>query len=238
MIPKIIHYCWFGRGEMPQLAKDCIASWHKFMPDWEYKLWNEDNFDINCNQYVREAYESRKFAFVTDYVRLWALYNEGGVYMDTDVEVLKSYEPLMSLTAFTGYEGSKHQPPVTGTMASEPGGEWVKEQLEHYEGARFLKEDGSMDLTTNTQTISRIMAEGGFKTDGKYQIYKDMHIFPCEYFCPRQTTGEYLRTENTYCDHHFLSTWSGGRSKEKLIFRIVGKKNKTRLIKLKRKLLG
>ena len=107
MIPKVIHYCWFGRGPMPQLALDCIESWHKYMPDWEYKLWNEDNFDVNCNQYVREAYEARKFAFVTDYVRLYALKTEGGVYMDTDVEVLKAYDDaLMSLPAFTGYEGS------------------------------------------------------------------------------------------------------------------------------------
>ena len=80
MIPKIIHYCWFGSGEMPQLAKDCIASWHKYMPDWEYKLWNEDNFDVDSVPYVKEAYEARKFAFVSDYVRLYALYTDGGLY--------------------------------------------------------------------------------------------------------------------------------------------------------------
>ena len=107
------------------MAKDCIASWHKYMPDWEYKLCNEDNFDIQSVPYVKEAYESRKFAFVTDYVRLWALYTEGGVYMDTDVEILKPLDDLMHLDAFTGYEGSKYQPPVTGLMASAAQGEWV-----------------------------------------------------------------------------------------------------------------
>ena len=87
MIPKKIHYCWFGRGEMPELAKECIASWHKYMPDYEYKLWNEDNFDVNAVPYTKEAYEVRKFAFVSDYVRLWALEREGGIYMDVDFEV-------------------------------------------------------------------------------------------------------------------------------------------------------
>lgn len=238
MIPKIIHYCWFGRGPMPQLALDCIASWHKHMPDWEYRLWNEDNFDVNSNRYVREAYEARKFAFVTDYVRLWALKTVGGVYMDTDVEVLKPLDDLMDLTAFTGYEGSKHMPPVTGLMASVPDGVWVSEQLAYYDGRAFLKDDGSYDLTTNTVTISSIMETGGFVSDGKYQVYQDLHIFPCDYFCPRQTTGEFFLTENTYCDHHFMGTWNSANAKRPLLFRVLGQKNTTRLIKLKRKILG
>lgn len=238
MIPRIIHYCWFGRGPMPELAQKCIESWHKYMPDYEYKLWNEENFDVNCIPYVREAYESRKFAFVTDYVRLYALYTEGGIYMDTDVEVLKPYDDLLHLTGFTGYEGSKHLPPVTGTIASEAGNEWVKEQLDAYEGIHFLLPDGSMDLTTNTVRISRIMKQGGFIQDGKKKEYKGMHIFPVEFFCPRQTTGEILITKDTYCDHHFLGSWSGGKRKKNWFFSLIGQKNLTRLIKLKRKLIG
>ena len=237
MIPKKIHYCWFGRGEMPQLAKDCIASWHSYMPDWEYKLWNEDNFDVNVVPYTKEAYEARKFAFVTDYVRLWALYTEGGVYLDTDVEILKPLDDLLGLTAFTGYEGSKTRPPVTGLMASVPYGEWVKEQLESYKEARFVNNDGTFDLTTNTVRISRIMRENGFIQDGKYHVYKDLHVFPSEYFCPRQTTGEILITKNTYCDHHFMGTWDGTK-KNHWLCRAIGQKNVTRLIKIKRKLFG
>ena len=237
MIPKIIHYCWFGRGPMPELALKCIKSWHKFMPDYEYKLWDEDNFDIHSNPYVEEAYKARKFAFVTDYVRLYALYTEGGIYMDTDVEVLKRYDDLLFLPAFTGYEGSKYLPPVTGTMASEAGGEWVKEQLASYDNAHFLKSDGSFDLTTNTVRITEIMRKGGFIPDGKEQVYKDMHIFPVEYFCPRQTTGEILLTENTYCDHHFMGTWNDEKKASWLV-RLVGKDNMIRLIKLKRIILG
>ncbi len=239
MIPKRIHYCWFGRGQMPDLAIKCIESWHMFMPDYEYKLWNEDNFDLNCNQYVYEAYEAKKYAFVTDYVRLYALYTEGGIYMDTDVEVLKPYDDLLYLSGFTGYEGSKHLPPVTGTMASEAGNLWVKEQLSAYNGIHFLRPDGSFDLKNNTTRISEIMRNGGFVQNGEKQVYKDMHIFPVEYFCPRQTTGEVLITENTYCDHHFMASWTDKRlGWKRYLAAIIGKKNMTRLIKLKRKLTG
>jgi len=236
MIPRIIHYCWFGRGEMPELALECIESWHKYMPDYQYRLWNEDSFDINSVPYVKEAYECRKFAFVTDYVRLYALYTEGGIYMDTDVEVFKPYDDLLALPAFTGYEGSKSLPPVTGTMASLAGGEWVREQLCAYDGIHFIKENGEMDLTTNTVRISLIMKQGGFVQDGKKQVYKDMHVFPVDYFCPRQTTGEYLRTENTYCDHHFMGSWDSLK-KRSLIARMLGQKNMIRIIKLKRRII-
>lgn len=237
MIPRIIHYCWFGRGPMPELALKCIESWHRFMPDYEYKLWNEDNFDITSVSYVKEAYESRKFAFVTDYVRLYALYTEGGIYMDTDVEVLKPYDDLLSLPGFTGYEGSKYLPPVTGTMASEAGNEWVKEQLDSYTDAHFIMPDGSLDTTTNTTRISNIMKRGGFISNGEKKVYKDMHIFPVEYFCPRQTTGEELFTENTYCDHHFMGSW-GKATKKGILLKFLGQKTLTRLIKIKRTLLG
>ena len=237
MIPKIIHYCWFGQGEIPDLAMRCIESWHKHMPDYEYKLWNEDNFDVNSVPYTKEAYEARKYAFVTDYVRLWALYTEGGIYMDTDVEILKPLDDLLHLSAFTGYEGSKTHPPVTGLMASEARGEWVQEQLESYDVAHFVKEDGSYDMTTNTIRISTIMRNNGFIQDGKYSIYKDLHVFPTEYFCPRQTTGEILMTENTYCDHHFMGTWNDD-GREGLFQKIIGQKILIRLIKLKRKLFG
>ena len=239
MIPRRIHYCWFGRGPMPPMALKCIESWHRFMPDYEYKLWNEDNFDIDSVPYVKEAYDARKFAFVSDYVRLYALYTEGGIYMDTDVEVLKPYDDLLELAGFTGYEGSKYLPPVTGTMASEAGGEWVKEQLTAYDGIHFLLSDGSYDMKTNTLRISEIMKAGGFKQDGKKQVYKGMHVFPVQYFCPRQTTGEILLTDETYCDHHFMGSWNGGEGKRKSpLTRFFNQKTITWLIKLKRKILG
>ena len=205
------------------------------MPDYQYKLWNEDNFDINCIPYVKEAYEMKKYAFVSDYARLFALYTEGGIYMDTDVEVLKPYDDLLSLSGFIGFEGSKRKSLGTGTMACMPGGEWAKEQLIAYEGIHFIQEDGSLDLTTNPTRISLIMQKNGFIQNGDMQVYKDMQIFPVEYFCPRQTSGEIFITENTYCDHHFLGSWDTAKKTWKSrLLQIVGEKNKIRIIKLKR----
>lgn len=237
MIPKLIHYCWFGPGEMPELARKCIASWHEFMPEYEYKLWNEDSFDVDHVPYTKEAYEAKKFAFVSDYVRLWALKNEGGIYLDTDVEVFKSFDNLLENNAFAGFEGSKYLPMGTCVMATEAHGVWITEQFDAYRERRFMKNDGSFDLTTNVQFISSKMREQGFVQNGKEQNYKDLHVFPVEYFCPRQTTGEYIRTENTYCDHLGLGSWADNNGGWKAkIGRIVGPKNMIRLIKLKRKL--
>ena len=239
MIPKTIHYCWFGQGEMPELARKCIASWHKYMPDWEYRLWNEKNFDVGQVSYTKEAYEAKKYAFVSDYVRLWALEREGGLYLDTDVEAFKPFDDLLGYHAFAGFEGSKYLPLGTCVMATEAHGTWVREQLENYKGRRFLSDDGTMDVTTNVQFITTKMRAQGFVQNGQEQDYKDLHVFPVEYFCPRQTTGEYFRTEKTYCDHLGLGSWTvEDKGWKARIGRMVGQKNMTRLIKLKRKLCG
>lgn len=237
MIPKKIHYCWFGRGPMSELNEKCLDSWHKYMPDYEYCLWNEDNFDVNMTPYTKEAYEAKKYAFVSDYVRLYALYQEGGIYMDTDVEILRPLDDLLTLTAFAGYEGSKHIPLGTGILATQSGGEWVKEQLDYYVFRHFIMSDGTFDMTTNPVFISQKMREHGFVFDGKYKIYKDLHVFPVDYFCPRQTTGEMLLTDNTYCNHHFCASWSDGNRKYRFL-RFLGQKNITKLIKLKRRIFG
>ena len=224
---------------MPQLAKDCIASWHKCMPDWEYKLWNEDNFDVNTVSYTKEAYQAKKYAFVSDYVRLKVLSEEGGVYLDTDVRTFRTFDDLMEHQAFVGFEGSKHMPIGTCVIASEAHGEWVTEQLDYYKGRHFLKEDGSRDMTTNVTFITEKMKEHGFNPNGKEQDYKDLHVFPVDYFCPRHTTGEYIKTENTYCEHMGICSWNEGNGGWKSKVRtVVGQKNMTRLIKLKRKLFG
>ena len=239
MIPNTIHYCWFGGNEMPQLAMDCIASWHRHMPDWEFKLWNEDNFDVNSTPYTREAYEVGKMAFVSDYVRLWALEREGGMYMDVDFEVYKPFDDLLHHHAFAGVEGSKRNPVMMGVCASEAHGEWVTEMLHLYDGLRFLKPDGTLDLTTNVQRLTAAMAANGLRQDGTEQDYKDLHVFPVDYFSPRHTTGEYIRTENTYCEHKGLTSWSEHKKGWKgLMLNIIGQKSMTQLIKLKRKIIG
>ena len=239
MIPKKIHYCWFGRSEMLELAKECIASWHYYMPDYEFKLWNEDTYDVKELPYTKEAYDAKKYAFVSDYVRLLALKNEGGIYLDTDVKVFKAFDDLLHYNAFVGFEGSKHLPIGTCVMASEAHGSWVTEQLCAYRGRHFINDDGSFDLTTNVQFVTDNMRKQGFVQNGKEQDYMDLHVFPVEFFCPRQTTGEYIRTINTYCDHLGIGSWTdhdGGWKAN--IGKIVGQRNLTRLIKIKRKLFG
>lgn len=206
MIPKVIHYCWFGRGEKPKLAQKCIASWKKFCPDYELVEWNEDNFDINCCPYVKEAYESKKYAFVTDYVRLFAMYTKGGVYMDTDVEVTRPLDEFLLCRAFSGFESMQYVP--TGIMASEEGLPIIKELLDYYNGKHFLKNDGSLDTTTNCVSITNIMLEHGLKLDGKLQTIEDFTFYPSDYFCPFvNETGVLNKTENTVAIHWFNKSW-------------------------------
>lgn len=237
MIPRIIHYCWFGSAPLPPLAEECIASWHRHMPDWEYRLWDEASFDIAGTAYTREAYAAGKYAFVSDYVRLWALQREGGVYLDTDVRVLQSLAPLTDLDAFAGFEGSKHLPVGTCVLASRPGGAWVGEMLGLYDGLPFLRPDGTHDLTTNVCRLTEAMKAHGLRTDGQEQQYKDLRIFPVEWFSPRRTTGEYIRTANTYCDHLGLNSWgTAAHGWKQRLRRLVGQRAMTFLIKTKRRL--
>ena len=235
MIPKVIHYCWFGRGQMPAIAKVCISSWEKYLPNYELRLWNEDTFDVNSVPYVKEAYEARKFAFVTDYVRLYAIYYFGGIYVDTDVEMLKKLDNLLHLPAFSGFESDKDIP--TGIMASERHGLWAKEQLRYYDGRHFKKKSGGLDITTNVEIISGLMAANGFKLDNTYQVYKEyMHIFPSDFFCPKSRSGKIYLTPNTYCIHHFAGSWQPASIKAKRFFfrSILGSKLTEILIQFKK----
>lgn len=207
MIPKKIHYCWFGRGPKNELAVKCIESWKRVLTDYEIKEWNEDNFDINQNQYVKEAYEARKFAFVTDYVRLHALYHEGGIYMDTDVEVLKSYTPFLHHKAFSGFETDGNVP--TGMMAAEKGSVWAKDLLDGYKDRRFMKSDGQPDMTTNTTVITLYMLSKGLVLNNTFQDFPELcTMYPADYFCPKDhRTGKIKCTKNTVCIHHFAGSW-------------------------------
>ncbi len=231
------------------MVQNCIASWHKFMPEWKYMLWNEDNFDIaTAPAYVQEAFEARKFAFVSDYVRLWALEQYGGLYMDTDVEVFKPFDDLMGqYNAFAGFEGSKHLPIGTCVLASAAHGEWVTEMLKAYEGRHFKRvydaqctmhdDKQEYDLTTNVVFMTDIMVRNGLKLDGTEQDYKDLHVLPVDYFSPRHTTGEYIRTERTYSEHKTLGSWSAKKMGLKgRLLALMSPKMRTKLIKLKRRM--
>lgn len=239
MIPKVIHYCWFGRAPLPSLASKCINSWKKYLSDYELRLWNEDNFNIYQVPYVKEAYDARKYAFITDYVRLFVLYHHGGIYMDTDVEVLKSLDDLLHLPGFSGFESDTEVP--TGIMACEKNNEWAKEQLDYYNLKHFIKADGTTDLTSNVQIISASMEANGFNLHNSYQVYKNcMHIYPKDYFCPKSRTGIITITPNTYCIHHFAASWDTRYLKiKRFIFqRILGPMVTDYLVRMKRRILG
>jgi len=217
MIPKVIHYCWFGGKPLPPLAISCIKSWHRYLPDYQLRLWDESTFYVNSNPYVNEAYLFGKYAFVTDYVRLYALYHFGGIYMDTDVEVIKNMDELITLPGFTGFESEKDVP--TGIMACEPYNEWAKEQLSWYDGKHFFREDGTPDFTSNVEIISVVMAANGFILNNTYQVYRNcMHIFPKDFFCPKSRSGKINITSNTYCIHHFAGSWLSKKYQIKRIF--------------------
>lgn len=237
MIPRKIHYCWFGGNPLPAVAQDCIASWRRLMPDWEYCLWNEENFDVQRYRYTREAHAAGYYAFVSDVARLEALANEGGIYLDVDFEVFKPFDDLLDNVAFAGFEGSKHLPVMMGVCGSQPHSLWVEEMLSAYRDLPFLI-DGQPDLTPNVTRLTALMHERGLVQNGQEQYYKDLHVFPVDWFCPRLTTGEYLRTGNTHCDHLGLDSWAGRpRGWKQWISRIVGQKFTTILIKAKRRLI-
>lgn len=206
MIPKKIHYCWFGRGAMPELAQKCIASWKKYCPDYEIIEWNEDNFDITSNVYVNEAYNSRKFAFVTDYVRLYAIYTQGGIYMDTDVEVVRPLDEFLIHRGFSGFESDTQIP--TGIMAGEKGFPLFKTLLAYYDNRHFVDADGNLDTTTNVLTITRMLEEKGFIPNGKYQVVDGFALYPRDYFCPLEdATGKMYRSKKTATIHWFNKSW-------------------------------
>ena len=214
MIPKKIHYCWFGRGKMPELALKCIASWKKYLSDYEIKEWNEDNFDLDAYPYAREAYDNRKFAFVTDVVRLYALYHEGGIYMDTDVEVLKPLDAFLLHDAVSGFESSTQIP--TGLMACREGHPLFKELLDDYNGLHFVLPDGSLDYTTNVIRITGTCLKYGLKQNNQLQTVNGFTLYPKDYFCPKSyDDGKIYLTKNTVTIHHFAGSWH--TKKDKLI---------------------
>ena len=213
MIPKKIHYCWFGGNPLPEDAKKYIESWKKYCPDYEIIEWNESNFDINSNIYVKEAYESKKWAFVTDYVRLYAMYNYGGIYMDTDVEVLKPLDPFLKHEAFSGFETSDYIP--TGIMACKKHFDLFKELLDYYNDRHFILKNGQFDTTTNVITITNICKKYGLKPNNTYQEVRGFALYPNDYFCPKShVTGEIKTTDNTVTIHHFAGSWLTERDKK------------------------
>lgn len=234
MIPKIIHYCWFGGKPLPSNALQCIESWKRFFPDYEIKEWNESNFDIHAIPYTQQAYDAKKYAFVSDYARFWILYHEGGLYFDTDVEVIKSMEDVVSQGAFMGCETSptKENPIITVApglcLGVEAGHAIYKELIEYYSGIPFQIPDGSPNYQTVVGITTDLLRRHGLQTTAEIQDIEGIRIYPKEYFCPISTTGEIIITSKTLSIHHFAQSWMpiSHRILRKLILIIGGPKLK------------
>lgn len=236
-IPKIIHYCWFGRGLKSKSVFECIESWKRILPDYEIIEWNESNFDISQNAYVQEAYNEKKWAFVSDYVRLYALYNFGGIYLDTDVELIKNIDCFLIFSNFMGLEDKSRI--MTAVIGSEKGSAWIKYLLDDYSNRSFYKNNGSLDLMTNVERVTLLAKKQGFmEINDKTSSFKNVIVFSTEYFSPKSPlSGKVNKTSNTYCIHHFESSWINKGYKDilrKYIVLVMGEKNYIRLSNVKK----
>ena len=215
MIHKILHYCWFGRGQMGPVALKCMESWKKYCPDYQIKVWNEDNFDIGQNTFVKEAYEEKKWAFVTDYVRLYALYTEGGIYLDSDIELLKNLDDLLSLGGVvTSYQDCTIPAAI---MLAEKGNVWLQDLLSYYDNRHFRLPDGTLDIMENDKIITAMsIRQWNFKMGDSYIAHGNVHLLPSAYFGPyRKSRNKNAPLEvqfkidpcKTYAVHHGVGSW-------------------------------
>lgn len=234
MIPKIIHYCWFGGNPLSKKIKKYIETWHQMCPDYQIIEWNETNTDITSNVYAKEAYDAKKWAFVADYFRLEALYKYGGVYLDTDVEMIKNIDIFLDNPAFCS--GEFKGVISAGIIGAEPENAWIKMLLESYYNRNFKNQDGTYNtkptivgiLTNKTEEMYNL------KITGDYQkIGNDVVLYPPNYFYPKGASYDKLRiTDNTYCIHHFEGSWSEDAKLQKWLKKILGEKVGGRSAKL------
>lgn len=211
MIPKIINYCWFGHNPLPDEAKKYIASWKKYFPNYELKEWNEDNFDLHICPYVEEAYKAKKWAFVSDYARFWILYNYGGLYFDTDVEVIRNMDFIVDSGPFMGREadcdnGVQVNPGLG--IGTAPGNPFYKEMLEYYSNLHFLGQDGQPTGETVVDYTTSILRRHGYKGNDGIENIEGINIYPPDFFCPQNyITGNTDITKNTVTIHHYSESW-------------------------------
>lgn len=224
MIPKVIHYCWFGRNPLPKSALKCIDSWRKFFPDYVIKEWNENNFDVNAIPYTKEAYEAKKYAFVSDYARFKILYENGGVYFDTDVKVIKPFDEIIERGAFMGREAGAYLKNIISHYQGEclavapglglgvnPGHPIYKEFLDLYDNLSFKNQDGSLNVKTIVSYTSEILVKHGLGDDNKHpQNIDGIWIYPADVFCPMDHTRgcKVTITPNTVSIHLYDASWS------------------------------
>lgn len=207
MIPKEIHYCWFGGKPLPEQAQKCIASWKKYCPEYKIKEWNETNVDLDSVDYMREAYEEKAWGFVPDVARLQIIYEHGGIYLDTDVEALRSFDPLLGDGAFMGLENGKYVALGLG-FGAERNHPLIKRLLDDYEGRHFRNADGTLNRTPAPKIQKSFFHEAGLIEKNILQTVCGAVVYPSEYFCPKSNlTGVLTLTDHTYSIHHYDASW-------------------------------
>ena len=238
MIPKIIHYCWFGGKPLPRSAEKCIASWKKYLPGYEVKRWDESNFDVNAIPYTREAYAACKYAFVSDYARFWILYHYGGVYFDTDVEVIRPIDDIINRGGFLGVESNRNGiytvNPGLGFAATQ-GTAVIGEMVNLYSTFHFTNTDGASDLKNIVEITTDYLSSKGLQNTDEIQDCCGFTIYPKDYFCPIDyDTRELKITENTRTIHHYAESWVPRSTRFKnALSRLFGKRFMSCLIRIK-----
>lgn len=231
-IPKIIHYCWFGGNPLPELAIKCIESWKKYLPSYEIKRWDESNFDVNIIPYTQQAYEANKYAFVSDYARFWILYHYGGLYFDTDVEVIKPMDDIIAAGPFMGCENRYKKggnPKLLGVnpglgLGAYPGLSIFKELLDLYSNLNFINKYGLLNTKTIVSYTTELLCEKGLENKPGIQHVNGFNIYPKEYFCPLEyETGKLIIQNETISIHHFIASWLTKKDRIKIkISKIIG----------------
>lgn len=219
MIPKIVHYIWFGGKSFPEKVQKCIESWHKYLPDYEFKLWNEETFDVNFVEFTKQAYANKKWAFVSDYVRIYALNKFGGWYLDTDIEILR---PLERFEDNRMVLGTDHDGALTALMGSEPAHPYWSQILHYYNNMSFVNADGTFNTTVNNTHLQGILESYGYQFKNKYQELKEgIVVFPDDYFHVADVEkGTLHKTENSYAIHWHTLLWTSDMSHWMRFFRL------------------
>lgn len=239
MIPKVIHYCWFGGGPLPKKERRCMESWKKFAPDYEIVRWDESNYDVHKNRYMAEAYDRKKWGFVPDYARFDIIYTHGGIYLDTDVELVKPLDELLSNEAYMGFESGEW---INGGIGfgAEAGNPLIKGLRDMYDDLKFVKDDGELDLTPSPHFITEYLVEHGLVRDDSMQVLEgSLRIYPTVYFAAKDyDTGKVSITENTVSIHQYSATWNTPRQKfMKKVRRLIGVNNFNRLVSIKHRIV-
>lgn len=215
MIPKLIHYCWLSNDPVPEMLHKCMDSWKKVLPDYEWVHWNFDRFPKEQSKWVSQAFDNRKYAFAADYIRLFALYNYGGIYLDMDVEVVKSYDEFLQLPSMLCFENSKDGRLEVAAFGVEKGSQWVKDCLKYYENRPFVKDNKTFDTKVLPGVIKDCLIKNGYVLKPVFSIEeakscegKEIPVFPYQYFSPKSYgTGKIEKSDLTYSIHHFAGTW-------------------------------